>query len=170
MVPQGPHHYVTVLSWLNPEILRSSFHLNPSHLMVHMVHRKKMSRPVKRTSMCPILVVLALRQSCFCPSQRRRRKVSSLNNCYVWLRGVIQYSSQKKGKKGKISHQPRIEPETYTLSWSLVAETHPGSDHPDSCRVCRYKLATNAFESKYLVNVVNFMMTNVECVYIKASP
>ena len=30
--------------------------------------------------------------------------------------------------------------------------------------VCRYKLATNAFESKYLVNVVTVMMTNVECV------
>ena len=164
MVPQGPHHYVTVLSWLNPEILRSSFHLNPSHLMVHMVHRKKMSRPVKKTSMCLILVVLALRQSCLSSPQRRQREVSSLNNCYVWLRDVIQYSLQGKGEKGITSHQPVIEPETYTLSWSSVAETHPDSDHPDSCRVCRYKLATNAFESKYLVNVVNFMVTDVECV------
>ena len=34
----------------------------------------------------------------------------------VGLRGVLQYSSQRKERKGKIIHQPGIEPKTYTLS------------------------------------------------------
>ena len=33
----------------------------------------------------------------------------------VWLRGVLQYSSQGKERKGKIIHQPGIEPKTYSI-------------------------------------------------------
>ena len=43
---------------------------------------------------------------------------------------VFSSTAHKVGKKRKVNHMPRIEPETYTLSRSFNHQaTHPGSNH-----------------------------------------
>ena len=83
----------------------------------------------------------------------------------VGLRGVLQYSSQGRGKKGKISHQLGMKPETYALSRSFSCQaTDPVRDHSPFPPLCTsHRLAATLQPKPRAVEAMCEVMARSRC-------